>query len=103
MDFEATNGHLLRDKMFNGRDSRRVIERRRVVILPKQEKRLKMKGNNYREPEGNIRYPLFNEKKIFGMKPKTLGVALGIIVISIWVLSRTGDSSGNMVNNGGTI
>lgn len=104
IDFEATNSNLLSNKMFNGRDSRQINQRRRVVrLVKKPEKRANMKGSNFKEPEGNTLYPKLTNAKIFGMTPKTLGVALGVIVLSIWVLSKTGDSSGQMINNGGAI
>ena len=104
MDFEATNGHLLGRKMFNGRDSRQREARRIVRLIPKPEKRMNMSGNGYREPEGGTNYPLSNDKMIFGMRPKTLAVALGIIVISIWVISKTGkDNVAPQMASGGMV
>jgi len=103
MDFEISNSHLLQGKMFNGRDSRQKYIQKVVRVVPVMEKRINMNGKGYREPEGSINYPENNQKKIFGMSPKTLMVALGVVVVSIWVLSKTGSNNDVTMASGGAI
>lgn len=103
MDFEPSNSHLLAGKMFNGRDARIVYVKRRPKPQPKPEKRINMQGS-YKEPDGKTSYPASKEKKIFGMKPKTLAIAVGVIIVSIWVLKQTGSrEASQIVGNGGVV
>lgn len=104
-DFEPSNGNLLSQKMFSVGDVRiQSRQRRRKIKRPKIEKRLRMTGEENKEFEGKTDYPVDTTKKIFGMKPKTLGIALGIVVISIWVISKTGGSpSESSLDSGGAV
>lgn len=103
MDFEPSNSHLLASKMFNGRDSRIVYVKRKPKSRPKPEKRINMQGS-YKEPSGKTSYPESREKKIFGMQPKTLAIAVGVIIVSIWVLKQTGSrEASQIVGNGGMV
>lgn len=104
-DFEPTNKHLVESKMFKGNRDYEVQQRvdRVVRVKPAPEKRISMSGIGYKEPSGKISYPLSSQKKIFGMTPKTLLVSLGIIVVSIWILSKTEANAGEVVNNGSVV
>lgn len=102
-DFESNNGVLLKNGM-NGKDlrtpryqERRVIKRK---IVKQPEVRLRMEDEGHYNYEGETNYPINNDKKIFGMRPKTLAVTLGIIVIAIVIINMTGVKNTEVVNNG---
>jgi len=98
-DFEPANGHLIGRKMFNVSD-----RRNRMVLVKKRrkpnEKKMKMKYETSFGFEGEQSYPVNSDKKIFGMKPRTLVVALGVIVISIFILKSTASTNVEMANGG---
>lgn len=89
-DFEPVNGELLSRKMLNGNDytnrNNRPIIKKRVI---KQQPVMKITSPNS-SFEGEAKYPIDDEKKIAGMKPKTLAVALGVIVVSILIMNMFG-------------
>lgn len=89
-DFEPVNGELLGRKLLNGNDytnrNNRPIIRKRII---KQQPAMKITSPNS-SFEGEAKYPIDDEKKIAGMKPKTLAVALGVIVVSILIMNMFG-------------
>ena len=100
-DFEPANSHLLSGKMLKGQDIRpQVFRPKRVFVKkPKPERRLRISGQPQQEYKGEITYPHLSKKKIFGMQPKTLIIALGVIVIGIWVLKQTESTAVVQQNN----
>ncbi|NRA12376.1 MAG: hypothetical protein HRT57_10515 [Crocinitomicaceae bacterium] len=70
------------------------------IVAPPQPRVSSVEGQNNGYTEAQTNYPINMDKKIFGMQPKTLAIALGVIVVGILVLSRTNNPQQG-VNNGG--
>jgi hypothetical protein len=106
IDFEPSNAYMLKTKMLDGGTPNRFDKKR---LIPKKKKKqtppprtLSVDGDNDKYSENGKNYPVNMDKKIFGMRPKTLAIALGVIVGSIIILNMSG--KGNQVeavNNGG--
>ena len=101
-EFEPTNGFMLKGRMFKSRDRRRFGKRKvmKRIVAPPQPRVSSVEGQNNGYTEAQTNYPINMDKKIFGMQPKTLAIALGVIVVGILVLSRTNNPQQG-VNNGG--
>jgi hypothetical protein len=95
LDFEPTNGFMLKKRMLNGGTKQRVkrSNRREKIMTPKPKQKVSaVEGDSKTSTyvEGEKDYPINMDKKIFGMKPKTLAIALGVIVGGILILNMTG-------------
>lgn len=104
LDFEPSNAYMLKTKMLKGASPRnRFAKKRLIPKRPKPEPRLSSaSGGEEKYSQGEKNYPVNMDKKIFGMRPKTLAIALGVIVAGIVILNISGKgSAGEVVNNGG--
>ncbi len=82
-EFEPTNGNKLSRKMFGASPRRPKI---RMVRRPVEIRLSSVDG----EDETETNYPVDMNKKIFGMTPKTLAIALGVIVIGVLAINLIG-------------
>lgn len=86
-DFEPTNSGLLSGKILNIHRG----ENRRIKTTIKPIKNTPtMMVENTSNIDSDAKYPIEDEKKIFGMKPKTIALALGVIVVSILIINMIG-------------
>jgi len=89
-DFEPGNGRILKRKMFPNRGM--GMERRiKFKKIRKPEPMYRAEGDTQ---ETEIR-PVDTDKKIFGMKPKTIIMTAAVIIIAIAVInySKRGDAN----------
>lgn len=98
-DFEPVNGGLLSRKMLNGNDYTNRNNRVPVKRIIKPQQPIMKIQNNMSSFDGEAKYPLEDEKKMFGMKPKTVVLALGVIVVSILIMNMFGVDKGEMPQN----
>jgi hypothetical protein len=94
-DFEPTNGFMLKRRMLNGGTKYKVkrSNRREKIMSPQKKQKVSAvegDSNTSTYVEGEKKYPIDMDKKIFGMKPKTLAIALGVIVGGILLLNMSG-------------
>lgn len=101
IDFEPTNAYMLKAKMFNGGATPNRFTKKKLIKKRKPEppkRTLSVQGEEkYSDSEKN--YPVNMDKKIFGMRPKTLAIALGVIVGSIIILNMSGRGSEQVAQN----
>jgi len=105
-DFEPTNGFMLKTRMLNGGTKYKAkrSNRRERIMKPKLKTKISsFEGGSNNDSYINMvkNYPINMDKKIFGMRPKTLAISLGVIIVSIIILNMSGKSGVTQVVEGG--
>jgi len=105
IDFEPSNSYMLKTKMLSGNSPRNRFDKKKLIKKHKKPilKISSIKGKKEQYSQAKKNYPMNMEKKIFGMRPKTLAVALGVIVVGIILLNMSGNNMDEAVNNNGLV